>query len=74
MSSFVGYRISSFLSIFLPTKYMKNDAKVDVPNLAYDLKHAPKICGCYSIRFFMSAIFYYIGINNIFFVALATHL
>ena len=38
--------ISSFLSILLPTKYMKDNAKVDVPNF-----DAPKVRGCHLVVF-----------------------
>ena len=43
--------ISFLFSMLLPTKYMKIDAKVDVPNWAYGLKYVPKACGCYSVCF-----------------------
>jgi hypothetical protein len=52
----VGYQISSFLSTLLPTKYMKCDVKVAVPNLMFDLKRTPKVCGSYSIHLSCSPI------------------
>ena len=47
------HRVSSInlSSILVSPKYIKNDAKVDKPNLAIGLKHAPKIFGCYLVRF-----------------------
>jgi hypothetical protein len=39
----------SFIQILLPTKYMRIGAQVDVPNLVYGLKRAPKVCGCYLV-------------------------
>ena len=47
----MGIMYQDFLSILIPNKHLKNNAKVDVSNLAFDLTHALKVRGCYSICF-----------------------
>ena len=63
-----------FFFVFYSLSIWKNNAKVDVPNMASRLRHAPKVCGCYSIPFSCSSSSFRIGLHSIRFIALVNQL
>ena len=46
-----GPTVKSLWAFYCGPEGVIHNAKVDVSNLEFDLKHAPNVCGCYVVCF-----------------------